>query len=134
MLEKYRKLSENGTELAEDELNELKSKSQDMKARMEHIDLQDIVEYSRTVRVKKDILVTDWFNVSLICLEEGQEIPPHPEPYAVLFHIIDGEGTITVGTKRHDALPGHMIFVPGNSIRGIAPRTRMSLLGIQQPH
>ncbi|MCD4815558.1 MAG: hypothetical protein K8R06_04055, partial [Methanosarcinales archaeon] len=67
MLEKYRKSSENGTELAEDELKELKSKSQDMKARMEHIDLQDIVEYSRTVRVKKDILVTDWFNVSLIC-------------------------------------------------------------------
>jgi quercetin dioxygenase-like cupin family protein len=139
MLEKYRKLSKNGTELAEDELNELKSKSQDMRVRMEHIDLQDIVEYSRTVRVKKDILVTDWFNVSLICLEEGQEIPPHPEPYAVLFHIIDGEGTITVGTKRHDALPGHalpghMIFVPGNSIRGISPRTRMSLLGIQQPH
>jgi len=86
MLEKYRKLSKNGTELAEDELNELKSKSQDMKARMEHIDLKDIVEYSRKVRVKKDILVTDWFNVSLICLEEGQEIPPHPEPYAVLFH------------------------------------------------
>ena len=36
-----------------------------MSERMEHIDLQDIVEYSQTVRVKKDILVTDWFNVSL---------------------------------------------------------------------
>ncbi len=70
---------------------------------MEHIDLQDIVEYSRTVRVKKDILVTDWFNVVPICLKEGQEIPPHPEPYAVLFHIIDREGTITVGSKRYDA-------------------------------
>ena len=54
----------------------------------------------------------------LICLDDGQEISPHPEPYAVLFHIIDGEGTITVGTKRHDALPGHMIFVPGNSYTG----------------
>ena len=134
MLKRYRDSSKNETGLVEDGLNEPKSKSQDMMARMEHIDLQDIVEYNQTVRVKKDILVTDWFNVSLICLEEGQEIPPHPEPYAVLFHIIDGEGTITVGTKRYDALPGHMIFVPGNSIRGIAPRTRMSLLGIQQPH
>ena len=33
MLEKYRKLSKNGTELAEDELNELKSKSQDMRGK-----------------------------------------------------------------------------------------------------
>ncbi len=134
MLEEYRNSSKNETELVENELKELKNGSQDMNERMEHIDLQDIVEYSRTVRVKKDILVTDWFNVSLICLEEGQEIPPHPEPYAVLFHIIEGEGTITVGSKRHDAMPGHIIFVPSNSIRGIAPRTRMSLLGIQQPH
>jgi len=101
---------------------------------MEHIDLQDIVEYSQTARVKKDILMTDWFNVVLICLDKGQEIPPHHEPYAVLFHIIDGEGTITVGSKRHDAVPGHIIFVPEDSIRGIAPHTRMSLLGIQQPH
>jgi len=120
--------------MVKNEQKELKSKSQDKRERTEHIDLQDIVEYNRTVRVKKDILVTDWFNVSLICLEEGQEIPPHPEPYAVLFHIIEGEGTITVGSKRHDAMPGHIIFVPSNSIRGIAPRTRMSLLGIQQPH
>jgi len=134
MLEEYRNSSKKETELVENELKELKNGSQDMNGRMEHIDLQDIVEYSRTVRVKKDILVTDWFNVSLICLEEGQEIPPHPEPYAVLFHIIEGEGTITVGSKRHDAMPGHIIFVPSNSIRGIAPRTRMSLLGIQQPH
>ena len=134
MLEEYRNSSKNETELVENEQKELKSKSQDMKARMEHIDLQDIVEYSKTARVKKDILVTDWFNVSLICLEEGQEIPPHPEPYAVLFHIIDGEGTITVGSKRYDAMPGHIIFVPEGSIRGIAPCTRMSLLGIQQPH
>lgn len=134
MLEEYRNSSKNETELVENELKELKNGSQYMNGRMEHIDLQDIVEYNRTVRVKKDILVTDWFNVSLICLEEGQEIPPHPEPYAVLFHIIEGEGTITVGSKRHDAMPGHIIFVPSNSIRGIAPRTRMSLLGIQQPH
>ena len=134
MLKKYRDSSKNETGLVEDELKELKSKSQDMMARMEHIDLQDIIEYSQTVRIKKDILVTDWFNVSLICLEEGQEIPPHPEPYAVLFHIIDGEGTITVGSKQYDAMPGHIIFVPQDCIRGIAPRKRMSLLGIQQPH
>ena len=120
--------------MVENKLKELKRKSQDMSEIMEHIDLQDIVEYSQTVRVKKDILVTDWFNVSLICLEDGQEIPPHPEPYAVLFHIIDGEGTITVGSKQYDARPGHIIFVPQDCIRGIAPRKRMSLLGIQQPH
>jgi quercetin dioxygenase-like cupin family protein len=46
---------------------------------MEHIDLQDIIKYSRTMLVKKDLLKTHWFNVVLVCLEAGQEIPPHPE-------------------------------------------------------
>jgi quercetin dioxygenase-like cupin family protein len=101
---------------------------------MEHKDLQDLIEYSRTTRVVKDVLMTDWFNVVLVCLEKGQEISPHPEPYAVLFHVIEGEGTITAGTERYDVKPNHMIFVPKDGVRGIAPRTRMSLVGIQQPH
>jgi quercetin dioxygenase-like cupin family protein len=101
---------------------------------MEHINLQDLIEYSRIARIKKDVLLTDWFNVVLVCLEEGQEISPHPEPYAVLFHVIDGEGTITAGTERYEVKPNHMIFVPKDGVRGIAPRTRMSLVGIQQPH
>ena len=105
-----------------------------MKGRMEHVDLNDTIEYNSTMRIKKDILATDWFNVALICLENEQDIPPHPEPYAVMFHIIEGEGTITVGSKKYDVMPGHIIFVPKDSVRGIAPRTRMSLLGIQQPH
>jgi len=101
---------------------------------MEHMDMQDLIEYSRTARVVKEVLRTDWFNVVLVCLEAGQEISPHPEPYAVLFHVIEGEGTITACTEKYDVKPNHMIFVPKDGVRGIAPRTRMSLVGIQQPH
>ncbi|MBE0524328.1 MAG: cupin domain-containing protein [Methanosarcinales archaeon] len=101
---------------------------------MKHTDLKELVEYSTTAPVKKDILSTEWFNVVLVCLEEGQEIQPHPEPYSVLFQVIDGEGTITVGTEKYDVKPNHIIFVPKNGIRGIRPHTHMSLLGIRQPH
>jgi len=61
---------------------------------MEHINLQDLFEYSRATRVVKEVHRTDWFNVK----------------------------------------PNHMIFVPKDGVRGIAPRTLMSLVGIQQPH
>ena len=33
------------------------------------------------VNIKKDLLTTKNFTVALICLEAGQEIPAHPEPY-----------------------------------------------------
>ena len=40
---------------------------------MEHMDMQDLIEYSRTTRVVKEVLRTDWFNVVLVCLEKGQD-------------------------------------------------------------
>ena len=101
---------------------------------MEHTDLHRLIEYNKNERVKKDIIKTGWANVVLICLENGQEIPPHPEPYAVLFQVLDGEGTITIGATQYDVRPNHLIFSPKGGVRGISPRTRMSLLGIQEPH
>ncbi|MGC9444280.1 MAG: cupin domain-containing protein [Candidatus Methanospirareceae archaeon] len=101
---------------------------------IDHIDVQGRIEYNEDAPVKHDLLKTEWFNAVLVSLEAGQEIPPHPEPYAVLFIVLDGEGTVTVGTERYEVKPKHVIFAPQGSVRGIAPRTRMSLVGIQQPH
>jgi len=55
-------------------------------------DLTKLVEFSKTERVKKDIYKTKMFNLVLVCLETGQEIPPRPEPYDVCFYVIEGEG------------------------------------------
>ncbi len=33
---------------------------------MEHINLQDLFEYSRAMRVVKEVLRTDWYNVVLV--------------------------------------------------------------------
>lgn len=101
---------------------------------LEHCDLQGLIEYHTNAPVKHDLLKTEWFNVVLVCLEAGQEIPPHPEPYAVLFVVLEGAGTITVGTERYEVKPNHLIFSPQGGVRGIASRTRMSILGVQQPH
>jgi len=101
---------------------------------MERTNLHSLIEYSRNERVKKDIIKTGWANVVLICLEKGQKILPHPEQYAVLFQVLDGEGTITIGATRYEVRRGHLVFSPKGGVRGISPRTRMSLLGMQEPH
>ena len=85
-------------------------------------------------RVKKDLLKTSNFNVVLICLEAGQEIPSRPEPYAVCFYVVDGKGTFTVGTERVELNRGSLIFAPANEARGIKSIERLTLLGIQDPH
>jgi len=108
------------------------------------LDLNKLVEFSQkqgllnTMEdrrgVKKDVLKTNNFNIVLICLDAGQEIPSRPEPYDVCFYVIDGSGTFTVGNGRVDLRHGGAIFAPANVARGIRSSERLTILGIQEPH
>lgn len=97
-------------------------------------DLTELAEFSATEQVKKDVCRTKMFNIVLVCLEVGQEIPPHPEPYDVCFYVIEGEGTFTVGDEQNTLKDGQMIFAPGNVARGIRSTKRLTILGIQEAH
>ena len=85
-------------------------------------------------RVKKDVLRTKSFNIVLICLDIGQEIPLRPEPYDVCFYVIEGQGTFTVGNKQTELNAGSIIFAPANIAREIKSTKRLSILGIQEAH
>jgi len=108
------------------------------------LDLDKLVEFSQkqgllnTMEdrrgVKKDVLKTSNFNIVLICLDVGQEIPSRPEPYDVCFYVIDGSGTFTVGNEQVDLRRGGAIFAPANVARGIRSLERLTILGIQEPH
>lgn len=102
--------------------------------RLNSWNLTKLAEFSKSQRVKKDIFKTKWFNVVLVCLETGQEIPSRPEPYDVCFYVIDGKGTFTVGDERVDLSRGNMVLAPANVARGIKSKERLTLLGIQEPH
>jgi quercetin dioxygenase-like cupin family protein len=80
------------------------------------------------------MLKTRSFNLVLICLEAGQEIPSRPEPYDVCFYVVDGKGVFTVGDEQVELTRGGMIFAPANEARGIKSLERLTILGIQEPH
>jgi len=85
-------------------------------------------------RVKQDLIKTSNFNIVLICLEAGQEIPSRPEPYGVCFYVISGKGAFSVGDEQYELMDGNMIFAPAGVARGIKSVERLTLLGIQDPH
>ncbi|HNO08563.1 MAG: hypothetical protein KA094_02375 [Methanoregulaceae archaeon] len=95
------------------------------------MDLQKVVECSPDTPVKKDLIKMSGSNIVLVCLETGQEIPPHPEPYAVVFVVLQGEGVITAGKVRHRVKPLHLVSVEKDQDRGIRCNQRMVLLGIR---
>jgi quercetin dioxygenase-like cupin family protein len=96
------------------------------------MDLLSAAEFSATAPVKKDLMKTAGSNIVLVCLEAGQVIPPHPEPYAVVFVILQGEGTITSGTIEHPVKPLHLVSVKKDENRGIRCDKRMVILGIRE--
>jgi quercetin dioxygenase-like cupin family protein len=111
---------------------------------MDVINLKKLVQFSedkglldtmeKRRRVKKELLKTRCFNLVLVCLERGQEIPSRPEPYGVCFYIVEGSGTFTVGDEKADLSVGEMVFAPANVSRGIGCKEQMVVLGIQEPH
>ena len=96
------------------------------------MDLLSAAEFSPTGPVKKDLMKTAGSNIVIVCLETGQVIPPHPEPYAVVFVVLQGEGTITSGAIEHPVKPLHLVSVKKDEGRGIRCKQRMILLGIRE--
>jgi quercetin dioxygenase-like cupin family protein len=96
----------------------------------------DIDQFLRFVpggKTKRDVFKGEHFNIAFICLDDGHEILPHHEPYDVFFYVVSGKGVFTVGEKRWDAEQGSMIFSPAG-VRGIKCLSRLTVLGIQEPH
>jgi quercetin dioxygenase-like cupin family protein len=95
------------------------------------MNLFDAARFSPDGPVKTDIARTTGSKIVLVCLEAGQTIPPHPEPYAVVFVVLQGEGVITSGTVEHPVSPLHLVAVGRGEDRGIRCTHRLVLLGIR---
>ena len=96
------------------------------------VDLCKLVEFSASGPVKKDLVKTAYSNIVVVGLETGQVIPPHPEPYAVVFVVLQGEGIITSGAVGHPVKPHHLVSVKKDESRGIRCDQKMVLLGIRE--
>jgi len=96
-------------------------------------DMDQFLKFVPGHKTKTDVFKGEHFNIVVICLDDGSEIPPHHEPYDVFFYAVSGRGVFTVGEKRWDAEAGSMIFSPAG-VRGIKCLSRLTILGIQEPH
>ena len=96
------------------------------------MDLLSATEFSPTGPVKKDLMKTAGSNIVIVGLETGQVIPPHPEPYSVVFVVLQGEGIITAGSVEHPVKPLHLVSVKKDENRGIRCIQQMALLGIRE--
>ena len=91
-------------------------------------------EFSSEKPVKKDILTSRNFNIVIVCLEKGQEIKPHPEPYAVFFLVLEGKGIFTNSKGSFELSKQSCISIRTNERRGIKCIENLVVLGVQDGH
>ena len=71
---------------------------------------------------------TPQFNVLVVGLEAGGQIPYHPGE-AAMYHFLEGEGLMTVDDESFAIKPGVTIIVPNGAKRGVNAKTRVVFLG-----
>lgn len=64
----------------------------------------------------------------LVALSSGQELPAHPGP-AACFHILDGNGTITVDDQDFSVSSGATVVAPTGTQRAASTISAMVFLG-----
>ncbi len=95
---------------------------------MEVIDLNELAVFSKEF-APKILRARPDYKVPLICLEEGQAIPPHPSGTGV-FYFISGTGTMTVDGETSPVGPGSMVFVEKGQSRGIKAAERLPAFAV----
>ena len=83
---------------------------------------------------KIDLIKSEKFNIVTVYFMKNQEIPPHPEPYAVFFYVIKGKGVFTNKEGKFELESNQGIFIGQNEIRGIKCLEDMVIMGVQDGH
>lgn len=90
------------------------------------------IVYSREGPQPQVLMETEDYRVILAGLEPGAKIPPHPEAGAV-YHILEGNGWMTVNDQRLAVRDGSIVSVPNGGTRGLEAETRLAFLAVRVP-
>jgi mannose-6-phosphate isomerase-like protein (cupin superfamily) len=93
-------------------------------------DWRTLVRYAAP-RPEPALLVdADGIRLLVAGLEPGGEIPAHPERLAV-YHVLEGQGEMTVDDNRFALTPGATVIAGRGSRRGIRSLTRLAFLAVR---
>jgi len=96
--------------------------------------MKNVVNIKGEVRFNPDFMPNILYmskkaKVPLICLDNGQEIPPHPSAMG-LFYCIEGEGTFIRGNEEIELKPGIMVVAEDGIERGMKSKGKLVVLAI----
>ncbi|MFO0793227.1 MAG: cupin domain-containing protein [Candidatus Brocadiaceae bacterium] len=97
---------------------------------MEPLQLDEKVKFNKEHFIPNILYVSPKVKVPLICMEPGQEIPPHGGQSVGIFYVKEGKGVFTLDNRKIDMEKGSVIVVPEGSLRGMRCVERMVVLAM----
>ncbi len=101
---------------------------------METIDLNQLKRFSSEGPVKEFLHDSPEMKMALLCMEPGQEIPPHGAPSRVMMQVLEGEGEFTVGSEKIKGVAGSILPCNPGEPHGIRAVTRLVVLAVVAPN
>lgn len=92
--------------------------------------LKALARFSPDGPQANQLLESEKLTVVVVGLEPRQRLPAHPAP-AAMYHVLEGEGWITVDDERHVVGPGNVVIAPEGARRGVEAKSRMVLVGVR---
>lgn len=103
---------------------------------MELRNLNDLIEFDATNKVRKRVFMSDKIEMELVCYAPGTStVEHHHVGQDEIFMILEGSGTITVGGEPVRVGQGSLLFAPADIAHGIQPDsdTRMVMVFVKAP-
>lgn len=97
---------------------------------MEPIYLEEKTTFNKDHFIPNILYASPKVKMPLICMEPGQEIPPHGGQSVGIFYVKEGKGVFTLDNKKIDMKKDMIIVAPEGASRGMRCTERMIVLAI----
>lgn len=100
------------------------------KRKLKPIVLQEKLAFNNEHFVPNILFASPKLKMPLICMEPGQEIPPHGGPSVGIFYVKEGKGIFSLDGQQLEMEEGMVFVAPEGSSRGMKCIERMVVLAV----
>jgi len=94
---------------------------------MEPINIENLKQFSKEGFRPNILYMGARFKIPLICMEDGQFIPPHPSA-AGIFYVVEGTAEFTVAGEVKEVDAGSVVVAPFGAERGLKAKGRLVVI------
>lgn len=93
-----------------------------------HQNIADLIEYSKSGIISKEIIKDAVQNVTLFCMAEGTEISDHTSTKNALIYVIEGNGVFNLEGEEIIMSRGTLISTKSNAKHSLKAQKKLAFL------